>query len=329
MYIESATIDDLLKQSVEWILKKPGQKITSKKGDNFDIAGVYLKLTNPLARLSSSLNKGTVFSTIGELMWYLKGSNELKFIKHYIDVYGKFSDDGRTLYGAYGTRLLGTDGHGINQFENIIKILSTKLNTRQAVIQILEPQDLLVSTEDLPCTISLQFLVREEKLHMFTSMRSNDMFKGFAHDVFSFTMLQEIIARILKLELGSYNHFVSSFHLYEEDIMKAKAYLKEGFQSTKYFMPEMPSKNICESIKTVLDTEELIRNKNEYDIESLILDEYWKDILRLVEAYSIYKNRKTATLEVTKAKLNIINNRIVNSCFKKYILEKALSLEHE
>src|SRR5690606_39941966 len=104
--------------------------------------------------------------------------------------------------------------------------------------------------------------------------------------------------------------FVSSFHLYEEDITKAEAYLNEGFQSTKHFMPEMPSKDIWENIKTVIDIEELIRNKNEYKIDSLSIDEYWKDILRLIEAYVIYRDKKTVSIEETKAKLIGVNDRI-------------------
>ena len=61
----------------------------------------------------------------------------------------------------------------------------------------------------------MQFIVRCEELHLFVCMRSNDAFMGLPHDVFAFTMLQELVARLIGCELGHYHHFVSSLHLYK------------------------------------------------------------------------------------------------------------------
>lgn len=258
-----------------------------------------------------------------------KRQRQIRFIKYYIDKYDKYSDDNHTLYGSYGSRIYGSGKNKLNQFENLIKILSTKRKTRQAIIQILEPADLFTATKDLPCTISLQFLVRDNKLHMFTNMRSNDIFKGFAHDVFSFTMLQEIVARILDLELGTYNHFVSSFHLYEKDMKKATAYLNEGYQSTKHHMPTMPRHAIRESIKTLLNAEECIRINSTCEFESLNLDKYWGDLIKLLQAYSIYKNRSENEIAINEEKLQKVNDQLTFSFFSKYVVEKLLSLQHE
>ena len=61
-------------------------------------------------------------------------------------------------------------------------------------------------------------------------MRSNDAFKGLPHDVFCFTMLQEIFARTLGVHVGVYKHAVGSLHLYDKDRQKANQYLKEGIK---------------------------------------------------------------------------------------------------
>ena len=62
-------------------------------------------------------------------------------------------------------------------------------------LQIFDAKDLLnFQHKDIPCTVSLQFLIRENKLHLFVNMRSNDVFLGLPHDIFCFTMIQEIIA---------------------------------------------------------------------------------------------------------------------------------------
>ncbi len=62
---------------------------------------------------------------------------------------------------------------------------------------------------------------RGSNLHMSVTMRSNDAYMGLPHDVFCFTMLQEMVAKTLGLELGEYYHYVGSMHLYMSDIEAA------------------------------------------------------------------------------------------------------------
>src|SRR5690606_23406544 len=148
---------------------------------------------------------------LGELAWYLAGSNSLEFIEYYIPAYEKSSDDKKTIHGAYGPRLVGKGEK--DQLKNVIKILKKKPSSRQAVIQLFDAADILEDHLDIPCTCTLQFLIRGGKLHMFTSMRSNDVFLGLPHDIFAFTIIQEIMARSLGCDLGDYKHFVCSLHL--------------------------------------------------------------------------------------------------------------------
>src|SRR4051812_20038072 len=91
MYFAATTLDDLLRSSIEKILAH-GRKIVPSKGPARELAGVLLKLANPRARLSRTEKKGTVFSCLGELLWYLAGSNRLDFIKYYVPRYEEFSD---------------------------------------------------------------------------------------------------------------------------------------------------------------------------------------------------------------------------------------------
>jgi thymidylate synthase len=93
-------------------------------------------------------------------------------------------------------------------------VLKGDPDSRQAVIHIRTPRDALLETKDHPCTIALQFLQRQGRLHMVTMMRSNDVIIGTSYDIFSFTMMQEQMALELELELGSYFHQVGSWHLY-------------------------------------------------------------------------------------------------------------------
>ena len=116
---------------------------------------------------------------------------------------------------------------------------------------------------------------------MFTNMRSNDAYWGLPHDVFTFTMLQEIIARTLGVELGTYKHAVGSLHLYDKQRQSAIRYMGEGWQPTENMlqMPAMPLADPWLSIEILLKAEARIRQNNRIDVGGLKLDHYWKDLV--------------------------------------------------
>ncbi|MDB5283954.1 MAG: hypothetical protein JWO06_3029, partial [Bacteroidota bacterium] len=183
------TLDDLMNDVFEDLLSRPFD-VTPTRGISSEIIGASLNLKNPLARLSRTETKGKAFSAIGELLWYLSKNNSLEFIKHYIPDYADESEDGLTIYGGYGPRLFNLRGE-INQIANVIALLKEKPFSRKAVIQLFDGQDINEAHDEIPCTCTMQFFIRHCKLHMYTTMRSNDAFKGLPHDVFAFTMLQE------------------------------------------------------------------------------------------------------------------------------------------
>ena len=222
--IVANTLDDLLHKVFAKVLKN-GERVKATKGWNRELRGVVLELRNPLARLSRTETKGTVFSCLGETLWYLAGSNKLEFILYYIRIYGNFAEADETIQGAYGPRLFAMRGH-INQIDNIIKLLRRKPSSRQALIQLFNAEDLLKDYKDIPCTCSMQFFVRRGALDAVVYMRSNDAFLGLPHDVFAFTFIQELIARSLGLKLGTYKHMVGSLHLYEADRKKVENVFK-------------------------------------------------------------------------------------------------------
>src|ERR1043165_8344585 len=106
---------------------------------------------------------------------------------------------------------------GIDQIAQVRKLLSDpeRSPSRKAVIQLFNAEDISEDHEDVPCTCTLQFLLRKAGLDLFVSMRSNDAYRGLPHDVFAFTMLQEILARDLGKPVGRYKHAAGSLHLYE------------------------------------------------------------------------------------------------------------------
>lgn len=309
MHAKKKNLDDILYEVYTKLLRKK-HIVDTSRGLTSEINGVMLELLNPRARLSRTEIKGTIFSCIGELLWYLSGSNKLDAIQHYIPRYKKDSDDGVTIYGGYGPRLSNMRGK-IPQIENIIQLLQTKPNTRRAVIQLFDAEDLTAPHKDIPCTCTMQFLIRASQLEMITYMRSNDAFLGLPHDVFVFTMLQEIIARRLNVELGSYKHFVGSLHLYEINFDSAQQYINEGWQSN-IPMPSMPKADPSYSIKKILVLEEKIRNGENIDLSTFALPDYWKDIAILL---IIFRTKKQESiLDLAK--------EMSSDIFKPYIVKR-------
>ena len=185
--IVGPTIDDLMRSAVELTLKD-GVSIHPKKGPCRDITAATLELTNPRARVSRTETRGTIFSCLGELIWYLDGSDDESHITHYLKKYAECAIEER-LPGAYGPRMFGTDAFA--QVHRIIEMLKNGPDTRQAVLQLFAAADLIPGHNDVPCTCTLQFVIREGRLTLMVYMRSNDLHYGTPHDIFSFTMIQE------------------------------------------------------------------------------------------------------------------------------------------
>ena len=95
---------------------------------------------------------------------------------------------------------------GVNQIEYVITQLTEHPHSRQAVVQLFDHDDVTQPHKDVPCTCTFQFLLRRGGLRLITHMRSNDAYFGLSHDIFSFTMLQEIVARSIGAKLGSYRY---------------------------------------------------------------------------------------------------------------------------
>lgn len=318
MHIRANSLDDLLRRVFETLLKSRN-RIAPTKGDARELVGVILELTQPRARLSRTETKGMLFSALGELVWYMAGSNELAFIQHYIPGYEKFSDDGKTIWGAYGPRLRDMRGH--DQLMRVRDRLCEKYDTRKAVIQLFNAEDLAEDHKDVPCTCTLQFMIRRDHLHMVTNMRSNDAFLGLPHDVFVFTMLQEMLATDLSVGLGRYKHAVGSLHLYDKHLQAAQTYLSEGWQ-TATVMPPMPKGAPWLSVSTLVEMEKSIRNGRLVDIIDIDISDYWKDLARLLKIYELVKNRDNKN-EGRLREVVRLKSQMASPIYNEYIRRKA------
>lgn len=311
MYVAADSLDDLLHKLYPKLLKSKMQ-VSSTRGDSKELDGVLLSLSKPRMRLSRTESRGRIFSSLGELIWYLSGSDKLDFIRYYIRNYEQESEDGVTIRGAYGPRLYGL--HDNNQIDNILRILKEKPTTRRAVIQIYDAADISRNYREIPCTCTLQFIIRDKFLHMYTNMRSNDAFIGLPHDVFCFTMLQELFANSLGVKLGTYKHFVGSLHIYTHHIRGAHQFLNEGWQD-QIAMPPMPAGDPWGAVQTLVRAESLIRGGQTVDLDELAVAPYWKDLIRLLQIFHRLKTKSFTGLSRLKGAMT-------NDVYEAYIRKR-------
>jgi thymidylate synthase len=148
-------------------------------------------------------------------------------------------------------------------------------DSRRAVLLINNPEDEYVArmngSKDVPCTLSLQFFVRENKLELHAVMRSNDVVWGMPYDVFSFTLFQELMMlelrqhpRFKDLELGPYHHTAGSLHLYERHFGDAKKIVEEYGKKELMFVWPKPMEPLQPvMVECLLEEEELLRTGDE------------------------------------------------------------------
>jgi thymidylate synthase len=282
MRIVAETLDDLCRRVLTGLLRD-GEAIHPTRAPASEHFGVLLELRRPRARLSRTETRGKPFSCLGELLWYLSRDNQLDFICYYVRAYEDESEDGETVHGGYGPRLFRHRAG--NQVQSAIEALKRGPSTRRAVIQIFDAEDVASRHKEVPCTCTLQFLVRRQRLHMLVSMRSNDAYKGLPHDVFCFTMLQEIVARSIGIEIGVYKQFVGSLHLYDADRALAQQYLDEGVRAT-VAMPPMPLGDPWPALSELQAAEAQVRHQLAPPRSAFRLDPYWCDLIRLLQIFA-------------------------------------------
>jgi len=261
----------------------------SRSGINYLIRGTNRKelnnysftVTKPRRSvLTCPFRYANVFATVAEILWVFSGRNDLMWLGSFLPSAYNYSDDGRSWAAGYGPRLRQFEGHRrpfvgaafaglgphvvIDQIQNVVNILLDDPYSTQAVISIYSPdrdQYLMPKTKDTPCTMYLQFLIRDNKLDCICNMRSNDVVYGaYNINVVEWMFLQEVIVCILSndkyeatdfdfenIKIGDYKHNAGSFHYYEhmfkriDNILQAPFFDVYDYLDTEYPIDDITS----------------------------------------------------------------------------------------
>ena len=185
-----------------------------------ELINANLVLLNPVENtMLNCIRKFSLKYAICEHLWYNSCNNKLSSINKYSKFWNKVSDDGETVNSNYGWCIRCK--YDFDQWEITKKLLQQCPTTRQAVMHIKEARNLIENpSKDVNCTLTLQFILRDNKLDLIVNMRSNDIWLGLPYDLFNFTCMQIQMAMELNVDVGIYYHNVGSLHMYRRNLDK-------------------------------------------------------------------------------------------------------------
>jgi thymidylate synthase len=203
-------------------LLEAGDEVGSRNGRVKELLNPQVVITDPMRREILTLNrKANVFAQIAETMWVLAGRNDIEWLSAYLPRAMDYSDDGKTWRAAYGRRIrhwnCDPGWEGIDQLAYVVDMLRADPLSRQAVINIWDPSVDTTPGKDKACNDFIQFQSRLGALHMTVTVRSNDVMWGWSGiNAFEWSTLQEIVAHLLGITVGTLTFNIGSLHLYAQ-----------------------------------------------------------------------------------------------------------------
>lgn len=188
-------------------------------------------------------------SIIYELLWFLKGDTNIKYLKdHQVSIWDEWADKEGNLGPVYGKQWRsweGADGRVHDQLQSVIGQIKSNPDSRRLVVSAWNVGELDKMALS-PCHALFQFYVAKGKLSCQLYQRSADVFLGVPFNIASYALLTLMIAQVCDLQPGEFVHTFGDVHLYKNHIEQAKLQLTRK----SYPLPEM---KLNQAIRNILD----------------------------------------------------------------------------
>jgi thymidylate synthase len=186
-------------------------------------------------------------SIIIELLWFLQGDTNIKFLKdNNVRIWDEWADENGNLGPVYGHQWRSwpaKDGGTIDQITNLIQQIKTNPNSRRLLVSAWNVAD--VDNMALPpCHTMFQFFVADGKLSCQLYQRSADTFLGVPFNIASYALLTMMIAQVCDLKVGEFIHTFGDVHIYNNHLDQVK------LQLTRDFRP-LPTMKINANVKDI------------------------------------------------------------------------------
>ena len=188
-----------------------------------------------------------VKSIFYELLWFLKGETNIKYLKENgVSIWDEWANEAGELGPVYGEQWRswkGADGVVVDQITELIKQIKTTPDSRRLIVSAWNVAE-LPKMALMPCHTLFQFYVADGKLSCQLYQRSADVFLGVPFNIASYALLTMMIAQVCDLECGDFVHSFGDVHLYNNHIEQAKLQLSR----TPF---ELPTLKINPAVKDI------------------------------------------------------------------------------
>lgn len=209
-------------------------------------------------------------SIIYELLWFLNGDTNIKYLKdNGVNIWNAWADSNGDLGPVYGFQWRNWNNDGIDQISNLINDLKNNPNSRRHLISAWNPSVLPDTSKSFetnvangkaalpPCHAFFQFHVNNGKLSCQLYQRSADIFLGVPFNIASYSLLTLMIAQVCDLEPGDFIHTFGDAHIYSNHFEQMKLQLTREPR-------KLPTIKINNEVKNIFD----------FKFEDFILENY-------------------------------------------------------
>ncbi len=188
-------------------------------------------------------------SIIHELLWFLKGETNIRYLKENgVSIWDEWADENGELGPVYGKQWrswTGADGKTHDQIVDLVQQIKTNPDSRRLIVSAWNVGE-LSQMALMPCHSLFQFYVADNKLSCQLYQRSADVFLGVPFNIASYALLTLMIAQVCDLEPGDFVHSFGDVHLYNNHIEQATTQLSR----TPYPLPTM---RLNPEVKNIFD----------------------------------------------------------------------------
>lgn len=167
-------------------------------------------------------------SIIYELLWFLKGDTNIKYLKeHGVRIWDEWADEDGNLGPVYGHQWRSWpdyNGGTIDQIQNVINLIKHHPDSRRMMVTAWNPAEIEQMALP-PCHCLFQFYVADGRLSLQLYQRSADTFLGVPFNIASYALLLQMMAQVTGLQVGEFIHTTGDTHLYLNHLEQAKLQL--------------------------------------------------------------------------------------------------------
>lgn len=188
-------------------------------------------------------------SIVHELLWFLKGDSNIKYLKENgVSIWDEWADENGNLGPVYGVQWRSWkthDGRTIDQIKNLIEMIKKNPDSRRLIVSAWNVAD--VDKMALPpCHTMFQFYVAQGKLSCQLYQRSADIFLGVPFNIASYALLAMMVAQVCGLKPGDFVHTLGDAHLYLNHLEQTQ------LQLTREPFP-LPQMKINPAVRDIFD----------------------------------------------------------------------------